>query len=224
MNTTNWQHYYCLDNAGTPYPTGAIYEPLVSPNGDVLCMRFDPNNKFRNKPISEALAEDCFRREVKYLKKFKDYSWCAELIDVNEDNKEVFIEWNTDCCEKIIESGKSLNNVLPSWTGQLKQLVSDIKSNKVYKITMYPCYHFIKNGYLKAFGFYTTCDYAEQPININFYRPILNKERAEFIDKMWPDGMVDFKILNEYSLTEYVKWPSDPLPQIYKEVYTSSSC
>jgi hypothetical protein len=51
------------------------------------------------------------------------------------------------------------------------------------------------------------------------YRPILNQERAEFVDKTWPDGKVDFAVLNKYSLTEYVKWPEDPLPQIYQEVY-----
>lgn len=219
MNTTNWNHYYSVDSHGTPWPTGAIYEPLVSPDGKILCMRFDPTNSFRNEPISEELAEDCFQREVKYLKKFSKYDWCANLVDIDTNVREVFIEWNNECCEKIIESGRNLNDVAPNWKEQLKQIVADIKENQVYKITMYPCYHFVKNSSLKAFGFYTTCDYSEQPININLYRPILNEERANFIDSVWPDGKVDFAILNKHSLTEYVKWPEDPLPQIYKEVY-----
>lgn len=223
MNTTNWKHYYSVDNQGQPWPTGAIYEPLVSPDGSILCMRFDPNNKFRNNPVSQELADDCFYREVKYLKKFSKYSWCAKLLEVDEDRREVFIEWS-DCCEKIIESGNSLYDYASNWKDQLKQIVSDIRTNEVYKITMYPCYHFFKGNTLKAFGFYTTCDYAEQPININLYRPILNDERANFIDSVWPDGFVDFSILNEHSLTEYVKWPEDPLPNIYKEVYLDSHC
>jgi len=174
--------------------------------------------------VSKELAEDCFRREVKYLKLFQKYEWCAILLDIDTTNQEVYIEWNTECCEKIIESGRNIKSLCPSWKTQLHQIVADIKNNHVYKISMYPCYHFVKDGCLKAFGFYTSCDYEEQPIDINLYRPILNAERAEFIDKVWPDGMVDFAVLNKYSLTEYVKWPSDPLPQIYKEVYTSSSC
>lgn len=223
MNTTDWQHYYSVDNQGTPWPTGALYEPLVNPDGNILCMRFDPNNSFRNEPVSIELAEDCFRREVKYLKKFSQYNWCAKLIDVDTSTKEVYIEWNKDCCEKIIESGTNLNSIIPDWKQQLKQIISDIKHNHVYKITMYPCYHFVKDNCLKAFGFYTTCDYNEQPIDIELYRPLLNKEREQFIDSVWPNGKVDFAILNEYSLTEYVKWPEDPLPDIFKEVYTSSS-
>lgn len=219
MNTTNWQHYYSIDDQGRPWPTGAIYEPLVSPDGQTLCMKFDAGNSFRNSPVSEALAEDCFRREVKYLNKFKNYSWCAKLLDVDYPSRSVYIEWNHACCEKIIMSGTNLNNVAKDWKLQLKQIISDIKNNQVYKITMYPCYHFFKENQLKAFGFYTTCDYAEQPIDIEMYRPILNQERAEFVDKTWPDGKVDFAVLNKYSLTEYVKWPEDPLPQIYQEVY-----
>lgn len=219
MNTTDWKHYYSIDDQGRPWPTGAIYEPLVSPEGDVLCMRFDPNNSFRNNPVSEDLANDCFQREVKYLNKFKNYSWCAKLLDIDLRSRSVFIEWNHDCCEKIIMSGRNLNSRAEDWKQQLTQIVSDIKENSVYKITMYPCYHFIKEGKLKAFGFYTTCDYAEQPIDINLYRPILNEDRAKFIDSLWPNGKVDFAVLNKYSLTEYVKWPEDPLPEIYKQVY-----
>tara|TARA_B110000285_G_C15143035_1_gene632491 strand:- start:10314 stop:10973 length:660 start_codon:yes stop_codon:yes gene_type:complete len=219
LNTTNWTHYYSVDNHGTPWPTGAIYEPLVSPDGNTLCLRFDATNKFRNDPVSEELATECFRREVFFLKKFQAFDWCAKLLHIDNDKQEVFIEWNTECCEKIIESGRSLYDYAPNWKAQLKQITTDIRNEEVYKITMYPCYHFVKEQQVKVFGFYTTCNYQEQPIDITIFRPILNEERANFIDSVWPDGKVDFALLNKHSFLEYVKWPEDPLPQIYKEVY-----
>lgn len=215
MNITEWKHYHRADK----YKTGAIYEPLVSPCGSILCMRFDPNNTYREKSVSEELAEDCFQREIKYLKKFKNYDWCANLLDYDQSKREVYIEWNNYCCESLIVLGYDLSSFSKTWKNQLSKIIKDLKDNEVYKITMYPCYHFFKNQKLKAFGFYTTCDYQEQPINIDLYRPIFNESRANYINSMWPDGMVDFSILNKHSLTEYIKWPEDPLPSIYKEIY-----
>lgn len=219
MNTTDWQHYYVTDQSNKRWKTGALYEPLVSLDQKILCMRFDPDSKFRNKPVSNELINDCFTREIKYLKKFNKYPWCANLIDVDTSKREIYIEWNIECCEQTIVNGADLSNILPDWKEQLQQIVLDIKINEVYKITMYPCYHFIKEDKLKAFAFYTTCDYEEQPIDINLYRPILNEERSKFINSVWPDGKVDFSILNKHSLTEYVKWPEDPLPDIYRKIY-----
>lgn len=218
MNTTNWKHYYSINRAGEVSETGAIYEPLVNPDGTILCMNFAPNT-FRKQSYSSELRADCFAREVKYLQQFAKYPWCPKLLEVDYDNLRVFIEWNEQCCEKIICTGQPMP---ANWKEQLEQIVRDIRNEEVYKITMYMCYHFVdKQGIIKAFAFYTTCDYAEQPIAIDMYRPILNEERSKFIDEIAVDGRVDFAILNEYSLCNYIKWPEDPLPEIYHRVYQS---
>ena len=220
MITTDWKQYYSVSpDKITPADTGAIYEPLVNDAGTILCMNFN-NNSYRNKPASEELLDECFKREIQFLTFFQKYNWCAKLLEIDYANRCVFIEWNRDCCEKIIRMEQEL---CTDWQTQLEIIIRDIRSEQVYKISMYPCYHFIKDGLLKSFGFYTTSSYAEQPIDIDLYRPILNAERSKYIDQIAVDGRVDFAILNEYSLTKYVKWPGDPLPGIYQRVYHSDS-
>lgn len=221
MIITNWKNYYSVsqDLSSVGHP-GAVYEPLINEDGTIFCMNFN-SNTYRSKSSSEELFNACFAREVKFLTLFQKYDWCAKLLEIDYTNRRVFIEWNQDCCEKIIR----LENPLPTgWQKQLETIIRDIRSEQVYKITMYPCYHFIKDNKLKAFGFYTTCSYDEQPIAIDLYRPILNEERSKFIEQIVVDGKVDFAILNEYSLKHYVKWPTDPLPGIYQRVYQTDSC
>lgn len=220
MNTTDWKHYLSIstDGIGVAY-TGAIYEPLVNDTGSILCMNFN-NSTYRSTSASEELLDACFDREVKFLTHFQKYQWCARLLEVDYTTRRVFISWNKECCEKIIRRGDNISVSCPSWQTQLESIISDIRSEQIYKITMYPCYHYIDNDQnLKAFGFYTTCSYEEQPIDIELYRPILNTERSKYIDQISINNKVDFAILNEYSLTQYVKWPGDPLPSIYRRVY-----
>lgn len=220
MITTNWKWYLSLSpDKVSPAYTGAIYEPLLNEDGSILCMNFN-NSAYRTKEASEELLNACFEREVKFLTLFQKYDWCARLLEVDYANRKVFISWNGDCCEKMIRRGDNISDYCSNWEEQLETIVRDIRSESIYKITMYPCYHYVdKNKDLKAFGFYTTCSYEEQPIAIDLYRPILNDERSKYIDTIAVNGKVDFAILNEYSLTQYVKWPGDPLPEIYRRTY-----
>jgi hypothetical protein len=181
------------------------------------------NSTYRTKEASEELLNACFEREVKFLTIFQKYDWCAKILDIDHAGRKVYITWNGDCCEKMIRREDNIADYCPTWQAQLETIIKDIRQEHIYKITMYPCYHYVdKDCNLRAFGFYTTCSYEEQPIAIDLYRPILNDERSKYIDQIAVDGKVDFAILNEYSLTQYVKWPGDPLPEIYRRVYQQS--
>ena len=54
---------------------------------------------------------------------------------------------------------------------------------------------------------------------MNFYRPILNAKRSIVVDELEVDGTLDMKLLVERAFNDYIKWPGDPLPKIYEEVY-----
>jgi hypothetical protein len=219
LTHTDWYHYYGIDKDGFKTKPGAIYEPLVNRDRTELCMNFN-NNQYRDYSVDEDLISDCFNREVKYLTLFQKYDWCARLKDIDFKDRKIYIEWNDVCCETYINSKGSLDAYCPRWTEQLEQITKDLIVESVYKVTMYPCYHFIdKNGVLKAFAFYTASDYSEQPISIDMYRPILNQERSDFINIIEKDGKVDLKEVNKHSFINYIKWPGDPLPGIYKRLY-----
>lgn len=220
MNHTDWFHYYGIDKDGYRTKPGAIYEPLVNRERSELCMNFN-NNNYRDYPVDDDLIIDCFNREVRYLTQFQKYSWCARLRDIDFKGRKIYIEWNNICCETYINSKGSLDSICTNWSIQLETICRDIKSESVYKVTMYPCYHFVDTqGRLKAFAFYTASDYCEQPIEIDMYRPVLNQERSELIDSIVRDNKVDMALVNQHSFLNYIKWPGDPLPRIYKKLYS----
>lgn len=215
MNTTNWEQYYSIDPQGWPSPTGAIYEPLVNEDGSVLCLNFN-NNSYRSFAVSEELLDACFFREKRFLERFQKYNWCAKILEIDSPSRKIFIEWNVECCEKSIMLGKTLPE---NYVEQLETLSRDMRKESVYKVSMYPCYHYVKDGVIKTFGFYTSSDYSEQPMDIELYRPILSEPRAKFADSIMINGKLDFAVFNEYNFLNFIKWPGDPLPSIYKKVY-----
>lgn len=219
MTHTEWFHYYGVDKDGFRTRPGAIYEALVNRDRTEFCMNFN-NTKYRDFVVSEELISDCFNREVRYLTQFQKYKWCTKIRDIDFKGRKIYLEWNSVCCETYINTKGPLDTLCPTWQYQLEEICRDIKLENVYKVTMYPCYHFIDtNGNLKAFAFYTASDYIEQPIDIEIYRPVLNQERAEFIDKIVIDNKVDMSLVNQHSFLDYIKWPGDPLPRIYKKLY-----
>jgi hypothetical protein len=48
---------------------------------------------------------------------------------------------------------------------------------------------------------------------------MLNKDRLEMIEQIANDGKLDIALLMKRAFTEYIKWPDDVLPDIYKQVY-----
>ena len=54
---------------------------------------------------------------------------------------------------------------------------------------------------------------------MDFYKPILNEDRLRLVEQLSVDGNLDMKLLVERAFNDYIKWPGDPLPTIYKKVY-----
>jgi hypothetical protein len=184
-----------------------IYRSLVNADHDVFCMHFDLTNP--KYPIS--LIESSFQREVRYLKKLSKYSWAPELIEINFDTRQIFFKWyGNDCRKKLTENYKD----------QLLKILIDLHQEKIYKPSFYPKYCYVDdNNNIRCFNFYTASDYSEQPIDIDFYKPILNDDRLELIKKISQNGKLDMGTLMKYAFTEYIDWPDNPLPEIYKKVY-----
>ena len=171
------------------------------------CMNFDTANS----KYPKELVESSFQREVNFLHKISKYYWAPENIQVSESERKLFFKWYGSTCEQVVP---------PGWGEQLAQIASDLHTAKIYKPNFYPkCFYTDNNDCLHAFVFYSSSDYAEQPISIDFYKPILNEDRLQVVDQLSIDGKLDMKFLIEKAFNEYIKWPGDPLPGIYKRVY-----
>jgi hypothetical protein len=183
----------------------AIYNVVI--NDDVLCMDFNPSND----RYPESLVQSSFDREVSYLLKLQKYRWAPEVIDLDYATRKIYIKWYNNTCE----------NVLPDdWEIQLEQIAQDLHAEQIYKPSFYSKYFYVDiNNIIRSYNFYSASDYSEQPIEMEFYKPILNEDRLRLVEQLSVDGKLDMKILIERAFNDYIKWPGNPLPKIYSRVY-----
>jgi hypothetical protein len=106
---------------------------------------------------------------------------------------------------------------------QLLQITKDLHTEQIYKPSFYTKYFYVDdNNKIHAWSFYSASSYSEQPIAMDFYRPILNNQREELVNKLETDGRLDMKLLVERGFNDYIQWPGNPLPGIYQQVYMSN--
>lgn len=183
-----------------------IYRSLVNETDDVFCMDFNPTDL----KYPHELIQSSFEREVRYLTTL-DYIWMPEVIEIESSNRRIYFKWYGNTCEQQIPT---------DYKEQLLSIVKDLDKEKVYKPSFYPKYFYVDNNNLMhAFTFYSACDYSEQPIGIDFYKPILNPDRLAVVEKLSIDGKLDVRLLIEKAFNEYIEWPDNPLPEIYRTVY-----
>jgi len=182
-----------------------IHYSFVESN--TFCMDFNPNNP----KYSEKLVQSCFDREVMYLTRISYYSWSPEDVVVDYYNRKIYFKWYNNTCETKLPA---------DWKIQLETIARDLHHIRVYKPSFYPKYFYVDDkDRLHAFTFYSASDYAEQPIDIEFYKPILNEDRLKIVEQLSIDGKLDMKLLVERAFNSYIIWPENALPDIYKGVY-----
>lgn len=176
-------------------------------NEHTFCMDFNPvDTKY-----SQELIQSSFEREVKYLEKIAHHWWAPEQISINRTARKISFRFYGETCETKLPE---------SYVSQLEMIARDLHNLKIYKPSFYPKYFYPDaEGKLHAFTFYSCSDYDEQPITMDFYKPILNEDRLKLVESLAVDGKLDMKLLVEQGFNDYIKWPGNPLPEIYKKVY-----
>ena len=160
---------------------------------------------------SNDLVNSSFYRELNYLLRFRNYQWVPKNIEVLESERRIYFDWYGNTCEDYIPV---------NYIQQLEQITADLHNERVYKPSFYTKYFYTDNNdQLHTYGFYSSSNYSEQPISMDFYRSILNPQRAALVERLEIDGKLDIGILVKYAFTDYIKWPGDPLPEIYHRVY-----
>jgi hypothetical protein len=159
----------------------------------------------------DKLIEASFLREARYLCNLQEYKWAPKRVLVEAHSRKISFDWFHNTCEEKLSS---------NWKEQLKEVARDLDKEKIYKPSFYPKYFYVDNDdQLHAFNFYTAFDHNENPVNVEFYRPILNQDRSELIDKLAPNRYLQLEDLMYHAFNNYIVWPDDALKDIYKRVY-----
>lgn len=181
-----------------------IYRSFVDIEQNLFCMDFNPTDS----KYPQQLINYAYNTELLYLRRFRKYNWCPEFISWDH-SKQIWFKYGTSCEESVPDD----------YIEQLTQIVQDLHNEQVYKPAFYTKYAFVDKGQIKLFNFYSCSDYEQQPMDIEFFKPILNNDRLEQVESLAIDGKLDVGLLYKLAFTNYIKWPGDVLPIIYNKVY-----
>ena len=176
-------------------------------DGDVACMNFNPVNP----KYPRELIESSYWRECEFLEKVAEFWWAPKNIMLWNPGRKIYFKWHGNTCEDFLPT---------DWKIQLETITRDLHAKQIYKPNFYPkCFYTDDAGRLHAYVFYSSSDYSEQPISMDFYRPILNDDRLSLVERLSVDGKLDMRVLIQHAFNDYIKWPDDVLVDIYKRVY-----
>jgi len=215
---------YLYKIAGGNYvTTNMLYTPIVI-NDNILCMDWNYITTYHNEPTrTEQLLDFFFNREVKHLPLFQKYDWCPKLIDIDMAGKKIYIEFTHETLSHIVNDvNRSLNDILPDWKQQLRNILVDTKSMGYYKTALYPHCFYIKNNILKTFDYYGCVDMSYPYIERSSIEGMIGPGSLDRFNMATNNGLIDFNIFYKYTLNEYLSktWNEyNIFPQLYKDIY-----
>jgi hypothetical protein len=225
----NWIPFLKLDENGTRCMSQQTYEPLFNPEHNVFCANYDWLNEYQRQEDSNrtlytpAVTNWFFENEVKNLLKYKDKPYAPTIIDIDYITKQIFFEWQGETCNEIIYSGKNLDNYCSDWKEQLQYIMTDLYNTGTYKLTMYPHCHFIKDGQMQTIDWYGCVPVNDPYIDAEYMDGIIH-ESAKF--RLLETGAIinnryNLEIMFQRSMQEHVKWGSESMEYIYKEIFNA---
>lgn len=224
IDTKDWNYIYKSTHEGIMCSTNAMYTPLSNHEGTIMCMHWDETSSYlKNDKITKELVNFFFERECKYIQLFQDKSWCPKLLEINNSDRKIFIEWSNITLNHIwFTPGKNLHEICPTWKDQIFKILKDIKELGFYKMALYPHCFYLKDDVIKTFDFYSCVGIEERYIKRSDLEGMIGKYSSERFDlSTTEDGMIDFKKFIEITMTQWLgtHWPYNPFPTFYKKIY-----
>lgn len=228
ITTSQWTPYYKRSpDAGyhqVRCETNLMYTPLVNPEGNVMCMYWDHFSDYQNykqRPaFNEELLSYFFDKEVKYLSEFQEFSAAPRILDIDYNKKKVFIEWKGETCNDIVfDDSRELNNECPEWKQQLSEIVTHIFDKGIYKTSLYPHCFFIDQGQLKTIDWYACFPKDNCLVDYGLLKGMTGNNSSHRFEEALVDNKVDFSLFFKRAIREHVKWPENPLPSLYQQLY-----
>jgi hypothetical protein len=228
MDTSGWHFLYKIDyQCRANVTTNMLYTPLISPEGDIMCMLWDPNHPYQveNTKLTNELVQFCFDREVKHLKLMQGYNWAPKILGIDENK--IYIEFGKETLNHILFTpGRDLNKECPDWKEQIFKIIKDIHDAGYYKVALYPHCFFLKDGVIKTIDFYSCVGVEERYIDRRNIEGMIGNQSTDRFNLSTTDDRVDFKKFFEITMTQFLSntWVDDnPFPKFYKMLYENSN-
>lgn len=225
IDTSNWDYGYKISR-GELCTTNMLYTPMINPEKNIMCMVWDENHPYQkdNKKLDANLINFFFEREVTYLSLFQNKAWAPNLIDIDQQQRKILIEWNKESLNNIIFSqGRSLDLECPLWKEEIFSILDDIISSGYYKMALYPhCFYISEEGCVKTFDFYSCLSIRERYLERSKIEGMIGKESTGRFDEVTDDqGMLDFEQFFKNTIKHHMAnvWPDNPFINFYNRLY-----
>lgn len=225
IDTTGWEYFYKVDyRGGHKVTTNMLYTPSVNLDRTLMCMLWDETHPYQeeNTRLTKELVDFFFERELVHLNKFQKFDWAARLIEVDHDNRKIFIEFTGETFNDILSNpDRSLDLECPTWKEQIFKILQDIVSAGYYKMALYPHCFFLVNGQVKTFDFYSCISKEERYIKKSIIEGLIGPESVERFETATVSGQVDFEIFFKNTLQHQLDktWNDNPFPEFYKRLF-----
>lgn len=224
MNCLDWKYYYKIDQKLTAMPSNMLYSPKINDSGDILCMHYCKDNTYRQpNDITEEVIDFFFKRELRFLTELKDLDFTPTILEVNEQERQIFIEWNHETLSQIVnDSSRSIDKEIPDWKEQLYKIITGLDNRGYFKVALYPhCFFVDKNKKIKTIDYYAVVPKNERFIERSIIESIIGKDGAYRFNESTVDGMIDFKKFFDITVTKHLAnyWPENPFPVWYSELF-----
>jgi hypothetical protein len=224
MNTNNWKPFFKIDE-GYRCMSQQTYEPLVSPDGRTFCKNYDWNNKYQrqseDRPLyTKDVVNYFFEQELKYLDIFSNKWYAPEVIDVDYNNKKIFLKWYKKTCNEVIYGESYWPE--KQWLYQIKEIVKDQVRDGIYKLTMYPHCHYIDNeNNMRSIDWYGCVPISNPLIEERFMQGIIHHTAQFRLDETGKsvNGMLNLETMFKRSLSTHVMWGQYNMSYIYDEIF-----
>ena len=200
----DWKNFYKYKQG--PAVANMLYEPLVNEDSNVFCMNWNSNNYFQNESMTEDLYNFWFDREVKYLLKLKNKTYCPEVLDIDYKKRKIKFRWYNKNLNALIENNEI--NKIPNWQNKIKDIKQNLEQENIYKINMYPhTFYFDDKNEAHIMDLYGCTDKQTRYLNVEFLKPLIRTDR---FNKFIVDNQLDtHELYNETIRTNYAEWPGD---------------
>lgn len=226
MNVASWKYFYKLDYInGHDVETNMLYTPLISPDGNVMCMWYDETSPYQshNTQLSKEVIDFFFEREVKYLQALQEYEWAPRLLELDIPNRKIFIEFNKESLNyPLVEKGRSLDLEYPDWKDQIFNILKDLNDAGYYKMSIYPhCFFADTAGKIKTIDFYACVEKADCKIEKRKLAGMIGGDSTSRFDAATVGDSIDFGVFLKTTMLTHLgnTWIHDnPFPEFYKDI------
>jgi serine/threonine protein kinase len=225
MNTDNWTYYYKQNAHGDLLPSNILYTPLLNPERDIMCMHYIINENYQG--VKEGLTQEVvdffFQREVKYLKALQHWSFTPDIIEIDEENNKIFIEWNNETLSQIVNNPvRELDQEILNWGEEIFDILKTLKEEGYLKVALYPhCFFMGKDGHMKTIDYYSVMPIEDRFIDRDFIEGMIGKEGAYRFDRSTKDGKIDFLPFLKITMREHLReyWQTNIFAEWYTQLY-----